>query len=538
MAKPAKRRPRGGRRGKADLPARLKALEARAEDDMEAVEGEVAGLLEAHPDCVEGHLLLAQIRGRRNDYPAMVAPLTAALALEPKLAKAHSMLGRVHVLAGDLEQALDAYGQAVACGGDHVDRTHLSHCLLRLGRTEEAIAELRRALRAVPDKSPDHMFVRFWLMRALRQSGGLAAADAEARRMLAYVAKWPLRGSSTLYVHCNQMDFHRWDEIRDKELMHRAIVGYRAAAGDAAVPNCPATYVMPDDFDALAAAAAAAPAEPAEPAEPAIWIVKPTSLFGGQGMRLTESLDDIPRAPGYLVQRYVANPLLIDGKKSHIRLYLLIASVRPLRAYLWQGGVVRFAPAPFRRADGWLDDNAIHITNTALHRDHPDLVVVKDPKVDGQGNIWSLAAVFRRLAADGADTTSIWHRFCELAVKLVAVIKHSGLFEDQARQPNPYAFPLKVLGLDVLLDDALRPWLLETQRAPAPSGDAGVITRVNGRVFQAYARMSVFELLGGPDERTGLDPETVLADHDVRVFRETELEHESRDLFVRLIPPG
>ena len=409
---------------------RLRDLETRAEDEMEDVEREVAEIIEANPRSAEAHLLIAQIRGRRNDYPAMVEPLTVALGLQPKNAKAHSMLGRVHVLAGEMERALESYRQAVSLGAGHLDRTHMCYCLVRLGRSEEAADELLKTLSVVPNDSADHMFVRFWLMRALRQNGRLADADAQARAMLAYAEKWPLRGSSTLAVHCNQMDFHRWDEIRDKELMHRAIVDFRSAHGDEAAPNCPETFVMPEDFDALKAASD-------DSGSPDIWIIKPTSLFGGQGMRLTDKLDDIPRETGYLVQRYVANPLLIDGKKSHIRLYLMIASVQPLRAYLWQGGVVRFAPAAFRQADGWLDDNAIHITNTALHKDHPDLVVIKDPKVDGRGNVWSLAAVFRHLKDRGVDTPAIWLRFCDLAVKLVSVVRHAGLFEDQARQPNP-----------------------------------------------------------------------------------------------------
>lgn len=89
------------------------------------------------------------------------------------------------------------------------------------------------------------------------------------------------------------------------------------------------------------------------PADENIWIVKPAHSSQGRGIYLLTDLQDLPPAvvdntpQQYVISRYIYKPLLINGLKFDIRMYVLVTSLDPLRIYLYNEGLVRFASEPY-----------------------------------------------------------------------------------------------------------------------------------------------------------------------------------------------
>ena len=73
------------------------------------------------------------------------------------------------------------------------------------------------------------------------------------------------------------------------------------------------------------------------------YIAKPEAECQGRGIFLTRNIEDIENGRHYVIQRYVTRPYLIDGLKFDLRIYVLLAGTDPLRVYLFEEGLARFA---------------------------------------------------------------------------------------------------------------------------------------------------------------------------------------------------
>ena len=118
------------------------------------------------PDDPQTHFTLARLGERSllpEELPASVARYERAAALSPNDYRLWVDLGRARSAAGDAAGAERALRRAVELAPNYTGpRWHLGNLLLRVGRTEEAFAELRRAGDADPVTYRPQVFNMAW----------------------------------------------------------------------------------------------------------------------------------------------------------------------------------------------------------------------------------------------------------------------------------------------------------------------------------------------------------------------------------------
>lgn len=101
---------------------------------------------------------------------------------------------------------------------------------------------------------------------------------------------------------------------------------------------------------------------------PQLWILKPSVTNKGAEVQVVRGFATVravlrawPDAREWVLQAYVARPLLFQGKKFHLRAYVL--AVGDLRVYMWRRVLLLSSTVPYDAED--LDNQLAHITNTA-----------------------------------------------------------------------------------------------------------------------------------------------------------------------------
>ncbi|GMF19898.1 unnamed protein product [Phytophthora lilii] len=265
------------------------------------------------------------------------------------------------------------------------------------------------------------------------------------------------------------------------------------------------------------------------------FIVKPDHMCQGRGVFLTRKLAQIPRGDVLVAQQYVARPLLIDGKKFDLRIYVLVTSCSPLRVYIFKDGLVRMCTADYvtPNADN-LEQRFMHLTNYAVNKHSNNFEVNKGDGTEGKGSKrslkWFFAWLKEMFPPDRIDT--LWDQIGDICLKSILSVQptlaqeyrstfakyvrrsnsasrsgpqtsetipntgsdnnssksgrpvsasesiggssDSGCMDDDTNDcpsisssSTPPSCSFALLGMDVLVDGQLKPWLLEVNHLPS-----------------------------------------------------------------------
>lgn len=230
----------------------------------------------------------------------------------------------------------------------------------------------------------------------------------------------------------------------------------------------PPTFVMPGDYCQFVAEYFKE--KQALGTKPGYWICKPAELSRGRGITVFSDIKDLVFDDTYVVQKYICNPLLVGRYKCDLRIYVCITGFKPLTIYMYQEGLVRFATEKFDLRH--LQNSYAHLTNSSINKSGASYEKVKE--VVGRGCKWTLSRLFSYLRGWGADDQLLRQKIRHLVTLTVLAI---------APSVPVAANCFELLGFDILIDDNLKPWLLEVNYSPALSLDCSADVSVKRKLI-------------------------------------------------------
>mmetsp|Transcript_3400 Transcript_3400/g.6507 ORF Transcript_3400/g.6507 Transcript_3400/m.6507 type:complete len:673 (+) Transcript_3400:164-2182(+) len=219
-------------------------------------------------------------------------------------------------------------------------------------------------------------------------------------------------------------------------------------------------WVMPGDYDRMLRYSREKKVER--------WIVKPRSLGAGMGIYVVNDYDGLSseKHSSNVIQTYLEEPHLIekvglDGEvnkyKWDMRTYVLVTSITPLRAYVFNRGLVRISTSPYTK-DCSKNITAC-LTNTSLNK-----------KVEGaqlKDITWSFKKLKDYLATKGMSNFDAVYQKMQRAIGLTLMSTESEFM----RRFTPKGFKCEncyqLLGVDLLFDKDMNPKVVEINGEPS-----------------------------------------------------------------------
>mmetsp|Transcript_12514 Transcript_12514/g.16012 ORF Transcript_12514/g.16012 Transcript_12514/m.16012 type:complete len:388 (+) Transcript_12514:337-1500(+) len=213
------------------------------------------------------------------------------------------------------------------------------------------------------------------------------------------------------------------------------------------------------------------------------YILKPHNGAEGCGILLVQQYKQIPAhtfAQGYIAQEYLSNPLLLDGKKFDLRIYVMVTQIgsypekQPV-AFIADEGLVRLCTEDYARPDASNLHNLLsHLTNFSLNKLSDKFVNSEDLDAYNieQSSKRPLSTVLNQLKEEQeVDTDFLFDQISEACEKSLLAMQPYSLIEQEfqfgGRWNERKGDCFQILGFDIFIDSNLKVWVLEINDHPS-----------------------------------------------------------------------
>jgi tubulin polyglutamylase TTLL7 len=178
----------------------------------------------------------------------------------------------------------------------------------------------------------------------------------------------------------------------------------------------PKTWLMPAEYTSLAAHAI----EMKKSHQKRTFIMKPANGAMGHGIKLFKNIDKIIPTDNFIVQEYIANPYLLDDYKFDLRIYALVTSCDPLRAFIFNNGLVRLGTEKYQEpTESNIDHLYMHLTNYSVNKRSKNY---DEGDSNGEtGTKRSLKYLFDYFSRKNIDSSKVWKSIQDIILKTLLV---------------------------------------------------------------------------------------------------------------------
>ncbi|XP_073701694.1 tubulin monoglutamylase TTLL4 isoform X1 [Garra rufa] len=274
-------------------------------------------------------------------------------------------------------------------------------------------------------------------------------------------------------------------QIGRKDRLWRNLSKMQARFGKREFGFFPRSFILPQDIKLLRKAWE-------EGGSKQKWIVKPPASARGIGIQVIHKWSQMPRKRPLLVQKYLHKPYLISGNKFDLRIYVYVTSYDPLRVYIFNDGLVRFASCKYSPSMKTLSNKFMHLTNYSVNKKNSEYQSNSDDKAC-QGHKWALKALWQYLASQGINTTLIWEKIKDMVIKTIIASDPyvNSLVKMHVR--SPYSCH-ELFGFDIMLDENLKPWVLEVNISPSLHSNTPLDVSIKGQMIRDLLNLAGFVL--------------------------------------------
>ncbi|XP_072031689.1 tubulin polyglutamylase TTLL5-like isoform X3 [Amphiura filiformis] len=267
--------------------------------------------------------------------------------------------------------------------------------------------------------------------------------------------------------------FPRSYEITRKDRLYKNFQRMRHSKGHKHFDFLPQSFVIPSEFEDF---------NSAHLKERGTWIVKPVASSRGRGIFLINHPQNLPLNANLLVCRYLDNPMLIDGFKFDCRIYVAVTSYDPLRAYIYEEGLARFATVQYSTSNRTIKNQCMHLTNYSINKKSQDFVKSNDAMVEDYGNKWTLGAMLRYIKKQGRDIRVLVQRIEDCIIKTLLCAEMPVATACKMFMPHR-GNCFELYGFDILIDENLKPWVLEVNLSPSLACDAPLDMKIKSNML-------------------------------------------------------